>query len=114
MAADHDDELARLRAENAGLAGLLEAHGIAWCPLPRQVTHHLPPHCWPQTRRPPSSDGCPAVALRLVATAASSISSSVAPGTTCAVQSCASVWRRIPSELVQPQRGQAISVADSG
>lgn len=32
MAADHDDELACLRAENARLAGLLEAHGIAWRP----------------------------------------------------------------------------------
>ncbi len=28
--ANRDDELARLRAENARLAGLLEAHGIAW------------------------------------------------------------------------------------
>ncbi|HMM74530.1 MAG TPA: DEAD/DEAH box helicase family protein [Gammaproteobacteria bacterium] len=32
MAAGHDDELARLRAENARLIGLLEAHGIAWRP----------------------------------------------------------------------------------
>ena len=32
MVADHDDELARLRAENARLTGLLEAHGIAWRP----------------------------------------------------------------------------------
>jgi hypothetical protein len=28
--ADHNDELARLRAENARLVSLLEAHGIAW------------------------------------------------------------------------------------
>jgi len=27
---DHNDELARLRAENARLVGLLEAHGVAW------------------------------------------------------------------------------------
>lgn len=27
---DHCDELARLRAENARLVGLLEAHGIVW------------------------------------------------------------------------------------
>lgn len=32
MTIDHDDELARLRAENARLTGLLEAHGIAWRP----------------------------------------------------------------------------------
>lgn len=30
MTPDHDDELARLRAENARLTGLLEAHGIIW------------------------------------------------------------------------------------
>ncbi|SDE56940.1 hypothetical protein SAMN05444679_12546 [Variovorax sp. CF079] len=30
MTAHSGDELARLRAENARLAGLLEAHGIAW------------------------------------------------------------------------------------
>lgn len=30
MTADTDDELARLRAENARLVGLLEASGIAW------------------------------------------------------------------------------------
>ncbi len=30
VTADKDDELARLRAENARLVGLLEAHGVAW------------------------------------------------------------------------------------
>lgn len=30
MTANKDDELARLRAENARLVGLLEAHGVAW------------------------------------------------------------------------------------
>lgn len=38
MAADHDDELARLRAENVRLTGLLEAHGIAWRPPARDRT----------------------------------------------------------------------------
>ena len=30
MTKDRDDELERLRAENARLIGLLDAHGIAW------------------------------------------------------------------------------------
>ena len=40
MTADHDDELARLRAENARLVGLLEAHGIAWR-IPAPMTEPL-------------------------------------------------------------------------
>lgn len=30
MTTDREDEVARLRAENTRLVGLLEAHGIAW------------------------------------------------------------------------------------
>lgn len=37
MTADKDDELARLRAENARLVGLLEANGIEWR-LPEPMT----------------------------------------------------------------------------
>ena len=40
MTEDNDDALARLRAENARLAGLLEAHGIAWR-IPAPMTEPL-------------------------------------------------------------------------
>ena len=54
MTAD-DDELTRLRGENARLIGLLDDHGIAWHgpePVPVSATRY------PQTKRSRSCAGC--------------------------------------------------------